>query len=145
MEGKIKYWWFSFIVGFLAVAAGVWYLVQPLPAFVAPVVLLAAAFLISGILDIIFAVTNRKIPYGWGWLLTLAILSVIFSMVSILGSLLFGCLTATFFWAALIAYGIFRVGLAAHLRSHYSDIKDFRRDIRELGKKIEEKIKDRID
>ena len=205
VKDAVKYWWLSLIMGILAVAVGIWCLAQPLMTFGALTVLFVAAFLVFGIFDIVFAVSNRKSLYGWGWtlaigiidilfaiiltalpgsavagifvyfvgfwimfrsiwaigtaaelnqigvkgwgwMLALSILGVIFSVVFILSPIFFGgVFIVAFVSAALIVYGIFRIYLAIPLKSLYNEIKDFQGDVNELGKRLENKIKDIID
>jgi cobalamin biosynthesis protein CobD/CbiB len=50
---------------------------------------------ISGIADIVFAVSNRNAMRGWGWFLTLAIMGIIASVIFIISPVLTGIFVAT--------------------------------------------------
>lgn len=173
---RVRYWWESLIVGMLAILLGIWSLVTPLPALRAVTILFIISFFISGIIDIAFALSNRRIIKGWGWVLTggiidlllalmllglpapaativviyfigfwilfrsiwaigsaaelnalgvkgwgwllaLAILSLIFAIVFIFSSPIFGgTVIVAFFATAMIIYGIFRIDLAFQLK-----------------------------
>lgn len=55
---------------------------------------------------------------GWGWLLALAIVGFIFSLVFIFSSPIFGgVFVVAFFSTAMIFYGIFRIWLAVKLKA----------------------------
>lgn len=53
---------------------------------------------------------------GWGWMLAMAILSLIFSLIFIFSPVAGGVFIVAFFGAALIVYGIFRIYMAMELR-----------------------------
>ncbi len=55
---------------------------------------------------------------GWGWMLSIAILALLFSLVFIFSSPLFGgAFVVTFFCVALLVYGIFRIYMAVMMKS----------------------------
>lgn len=55
---------------------------------------------------------------GWGWLLAMAIIGFIFSVVFIFSSPIFGgAFVVAFFSAAMIIYGVFRIWLGFKLRA----------------------------
>lgn len=65
---------------------------------------------------------------GWGWLLALAILSLIFSIIFIFSSPIFGgVFVVAFFATAMLIYGVFRIYLAFQLKSIKSDINDIKK------------------
>lgn len=81
IKSRIKFWWVSLLVGFLALVVGIWSIFAPLTTIGMLTIFFVASLLVSGIFDISFAVANRKILNGWGWTLTLGIINVIFSIV----------------------------------------------------------------
>lgn len=173
---SVRYWWESLVVGLLAIILGIWSLVTPVSALAVFTVFFIVAFFASGIFDIAFAISNRRIMRGWGWVLTggiidimlglmllrlptpvvtialvyfvgfwillrsiwaigsaaefstlgvagwgwllaLAILSLIFAIIFIFSSPIFGgTVVVAFFAVAMIIYGVFRVDLAFQLR-----------------------------
>ena len=55
---------------------------------------------------------------GWGWLLAMAIIGFIFSVVFIFSSPIFGgAFVVAFFSTAMIIYGVFRIWLGFKLRA----------------------------
>ncbi len=81
LKDAIKHWWISLIIGLLALVVGVWSLFTPLEAFAALTILFVVAFFIEGILEIVFAISNRKIQSGWGWNLVLGIIDFILAII----------------------------------------------------------------
>jgi len=172
----VKYWWLSLIVGLLALGIGVWCLFKPLEALLTLTILFVTGFIVVGVLEIIFAISNKNaidgwgwtfasgiidlalgllllfIPIetplimiyfvgfwimfqsvwaigmavdlqkiridGWGWLLALAILGLIFSFVFILSPGFGGGFIVALMSISFIAYGIFRIYLSFKFKSY---------------------------
>lgn len=85
IKQAVKYWWVSLLVGLLAIIVGIWALATPYAAFSGLIVLFEVALIVAGILDIVFAVSNRQVLYGWGWNLAAGILEVLlgFALIAI--------------------------------------------------------------
>jgi uncharacterized membrane protein HdeD (DUF308 family) len=81
MKKTVKFWWISLIVGILAIALGVWCLLSPDKSLVGMAYVFVIVFLIGGILDIIFAVINRKYVHGWGWTLAAGIMETLLGIL----------------------------------------------------------------
>lgn len=79
----VKNWWVSLLIGVVAVALGIWCAVTPLTTLVALTIVFAVAFLVSGISEIVFAVSNQKVLKGWGWTLASGIIDLVFGFILI--------------------------------------------------------------
>ena len=79
----VKNWWVSLLIGVVAVALGIWCAVTPLTTLVALTIVFAVAFLVSGISEIVFAVSNQKVLKGWGWTLVSGIIDLVFGFILI--------------------------------------------------------------
>lgn len=180
---KVKYWWVSLVVGILSLMLGMSCVLTPDKTLVALTYIFIFAFLIGGVIDIIFAVANRKLfpgwgwsltsgileillgiallflptPLitailvylvgfwilfrsiwmvgeacqmqmlrirGWGWLLTIAIISIILSIVYLVSPLFAGITVIVLAACALIGYGIFRIAFAFQLRADYKKMQE---------------------
>jgi len=79
----VKYWWISLLIGLLAVGLGLWCMATPLSTLVALVLVFAATFFVSGLFEIAFAISNRKLLRNWGWTLASGILDLAFGIILI--------------------------------------------------------------
>ena len=70
----------TFIVGVLCLVAGVFLLANPVEGIFALTIVVAAIFLVEGILKTIYAFRMRPLT-GWGWLLFDGILSVVIGLM----------------------------------------------------------------
>jgi len=77
----VKYWWVSLLIGIIAFVLGIMCLVTPDKSLVALSYAFIAAFLFDGVLEIVFAISNRKTLMGWGWTLTTGILELLLGIL----------------------------------------------------------------
>lgn len=189
VRNTVKYWWISLVIGLLAIILGVWSLVTPVDALYALTTVFIIAFFVSGLIEIIFAISNRHLMKGWGWtlsggiidillgvmlvalptpmvtvaliyfvgfwimlrsiwaigaaselqslgvrgwgwMLALAILALIFSIIFIFSSPIFGGgFVVAFFAVSMLIYGVFRIYLAVQFKSIKNDIEDIKKKL----------------
>jgi len=67
IKTSLKHWYFLLIAGLIYIAVGVW-------VFLALTILFSISFLVSGISEIAFAISNRNELDGWGWNLAFGIM-----------------------------------------------------------------------
>ena len=70
---KGKYWWSSLIIGILAFFIGILASIEPFATVGVLTLFFTANFLISGIFEIVFAISNRNNMGDWGWTLQVAL------------------------------------------------------------------------
>lgn len=66
IQKTITYWYIPLIPGLLFIGLSIWVFATPMETFLTLAVLFSAGFIISGILEIIYAVANRKKLKNWG-------------------------------------------------------------------------------
>jgi len=84
VKGKVKNWWVSLIVGVIAIALGVCCLLTPGVTLATLTYVFIFAFFISGIFEIFFSISNRKIINGWGWFLASGIIEFLLGVMLLL-------------------------------------------------------------
>ncbi len=82
-SNPVKYWYLPLILGLIFIAVGIWVIFAPVESFLAFSMLFAVAFLISGILGISYAISNRKIISAWGWSLASGIAELLIGILLI--------------------------------------------------------------
>ena len=73
----VKNWWMSLLLGLLYIAVALCLLFAPVSSYVALSVIFSISILVSGILEIFFAVGNKKIINSWGWYLAGGIIDLL--------------------------------------------------------------------
>jgi Uncharacterized conserved protein len=81
MKKGVRYWWVLLLVGLLFVAVGIYTLFNPLNSFLALSVLFGCIIFIAGVLRVIFAVSNRRTLYRWGWTLAIGLLDTVLGLI----------------------------------------------------------------
>ena len=80
--GSIKNWWLSLLLGIVFVGVGIWLLCRPTEGYIAFSVIFSITVLVSGIAEILFAITNRHVS-SWGWYLVSGIIDIIIGIILI--------------------------------------------------------------
>ncbi|WP_164111762.1 MULTISPECIES: HdeD family acid-resistance protein [Sphingobacterium] len=81
IQNSVKHWYIPLIIGVLLILLGFYTISTPLASFLALTFLFSWSFIISGVLEIIFAVQNKREIEGWGWYLTGGILYTLFGIL----------------------------------------------------------------
>ena len=77
MEHAVKNWWLSLILGILYIIVALCLLFAPGSSYKALSVIFSISMLISGIIEIIFSISNRRGISSWGWYLAGGIIDLI--------------------------------------------------------------------
>ncbi|WP_276131633.1 HdeD family acid-resistance protein [Polluticoccus soli] len=77
----ISHWYLPLITGILFIIAGVWALRTPAASYATLAILFACMFLLSGIMAIMYALSNRKVLPGWGWTLAVGIVDMLVGLL----------------------------------------------------------------
>ena len=83
IDYAIKNWWVSLLLGLLYVIVALCLMFAPLSSYVALSIIFSIAMFVSGILEIMFAISNRKTISSWGWYLAGGIIDLILGIVLI--------------------------------------------------------------
>jgi uncharacterized membrane protein HdeD (DUF308 family) len=81
IKNSIKYWYLHLISGILFIGAGVYAFASPVASYLALAILFSITFLLSGVSEIVFSISNRNEIDNWGWNLTLGIFTFIVGLV----------------------------------------------------------------
>ena len=77
IESKLKYWYLLLIFGLISIFLGYLVFVTPEKTFLVIAIFFSYGFMLSGILEAIYAVLNKDNLANWGWYFALGILTFI--------------------------------------------------------------------
>lgn len=77
MESRLKHWYLLLIFGVISIFLGILVFMTPVETFLVLSVFFSYAFMISGLLEAIYSISNRDNMSNWGWYLALGILTFI--------------------------------------------------------------------
>lgn len=67
IKHSVKHWWTSLLLGIVYVIVALWLMFSPVNSYIALSIIFSISMLVSGILEITFAIGNRKGIPSWGW------------------------------------------------------------------------------
>jgi Short repeat of unknown function (DUF308) len=73
---SIKNWWWFLVKGILLIAAGIAIFARPVAGYAGLSILFTIVIISSGIVQVIFATSNKALLKGWGWTLVSGILDI---------------------------------------------------------------------
>lgn len=73
----IKHWYIPLLIGLLMVGVGIWTFANPLESYLGLSFLFGLSFLISGLMDVVFSISNREEIRNWGWNFALGLITTI--------------------------------------------------------------------
>lgn len=76
IKESVNHWYLQLIVGIIMILTAIWTFKEPASSYLALSIVFTISFLVSGISEVIFAITNRKTLDGWGWTLVFGLLSI---------------------------------------------------------------------
>ena len=77
LQCEVKNWWMSLLLGILYVVVAISLMFAPFSGYAVLSILFSISMLFSGLLEISFAVSNRKNVSSWGWYLAGGIIDMI--------------------------------------------------------------------
>lgn len=77
LQQEVKNWWISLILGILYIIVAISLMFSPLSGYAVLSILFSVSMLFSGLLEISFAVSNRRRVSSWGWYLAGGIIDMI--------------------------------------------------------------------
>ena len=67
VKNSVKHWYIPLLVGLLFIGLGIWTVFRPAETYLGLAILFTIAFIVGGLLEIIFAISNREELDHWGW------------------------------------------------------------------------------
>lgn len=116
IENAIKHWYLPLIVGILLVILGIWTLTTPLESYVMLSIVFAVGFFLSGIVEVVFAVTNKQ--KAWGWSMALGILSIIIGLLMMINPAISMATLPFYVGFMLLFYSILGISSAYEMRQY---------------------------
>ena len=77
LNQSVKNWWMSLLLGILYIGVAIALMFSPLGSYIALSIIFSISMLLSGIVEIAFAISNKKRVSSWGWYLAGGIIDLI--------------------------------------------------------------------
>ena len=116
IESAIKHWYLPLVVGVLLIVLGIWTLTTPLESYLMLSIVFAVGFFLSGVFEMIFALTNKH--KSWGWSLALGILSIIIGLLLIMNPAIYMVTLPFYVGFMLLFHSILGISSAYEMRRY---------------------------
>ncbi len=103
IKKTIKYWYLILIAGLLLIGVGLWAIIFSSQSITAIAVVFSLTFLIVGLFETIFAISNINKLDGWGWELALGIIKFVLGLILLINPHI-SALTLAFYVGFLILF-----------------------------------------
>ncbi len=121
MEHKIKHWYILLIVGIIFLFLGIYTLVTPESAFTTLAIIFSLAFLIAGVVEMVFAITNKKTLETWGKTLTMGLITFLIGLLLVLNPDVSKAVLAIYIGIAILIRSISAFAYALSSRGNASN------------------------
>jgi len=81
IEKRLRHWYLLLITGILFIILSIWVFFTPLTSFLTLAWVISIGFVIGGISEIVYSISNHKQLNNWGWYLTGGILTLIMGIL----------------------------------------------------------------
>jgi|SRR5699024_9320986 len=116
-ENKVlNFWYMPLIAGFLFILLSIGVMVTPITSFLLLTAFLSIGVTISGLLDFIYSVVNKKTLKNWGWYLIVAIINIIVGTYLLLNLGLSALMLSVFIGVLVMTRSIMTIVKAFHLK-----------------------------
>lgn len=119
LKNSIKYWYLPLIIGILFILVGVWVASTPLAAYLTLSILFAFTFLLAGIIEVIYAISNRDTLDHWVWVLVSGVIGLVLGLLLISNPAISMMVLPFYVGFGILFYSIMGIGRAVDLRKHY--------------------------
>ena len=84
VKNSIRYWYIPLIVGLIFVVTGLYTFTAPEGTYLTLAFIFSISFLVSGLSDIVFSISNRNEVENWGWTLVFGLLTFLIGIVLVI-------------------------------------------------------------
>tara|TARA_B110001450_G_scaffold245933_1_gene259496 strand:+ start:389 stop:1030 length:642 start_codon:yes stop_codon:yes gene_type:complete len=84
VNNTVKHWYIPLIVGLLFSGIGIYSMLSPLNTYKTLAMIFSFSFLLSGVSEIMFSLSNKKEIDNWGWTLTFGVLTFVLGLLLVL-------------------------------------------------------------
>ncbi|CAL1517851.1 HdeD family acid-resistance protein [Chitinophaga sp. MM2321] len=78
---NVKYWWLYLLNGIIFLIAGAVVFSNPFSSYILLSIFFSVTLFVTGIFEIVFAVSNREEMHGWGWSLASGIVDLVIGFI----------------------------------------------------------------
>ena len=118
VQRTINNWYLPLLVGIVLIAVGIWTFMNPQDSYVALALIFSLSFVVTGLFESIFSITNREIIDNWGWHLILGLITLAVGILMLIKPEI-SQVTLPFYIGFVVLFrSIWAIGVAIDMRSY---------------------------
>lgn len=117
INNSVKHWYLHLISGLLFIATGIYTFASPLESYLALSVIFSITFLVSGIGEIVFSISNRNEIDSWGWNLVFGIFTLLVGVLLIVKPEISAAMLPLYVGFLILYRSIMGISLAIELKN----------------------------
>lgn len=118
IKQSVKHWYIHLIIGLIFIAIGILVFASPVASYAALTIVFSISFLISGIMEIFFATSNRRVIENWGWTLALGIFTTLVGLILIVNPEISAVTLPLYVGFMLMLHSFWAIGSAFDLKDY---------------------------
>lgn len=118
IKNTVRYWYMPLITGIIFILVGIFVFVTPLESYLTLSVFFSISFLVSGIFEVFFAVSNRKEMDNWGWFLVSGIFYLLTGIILVMNPEISITILPLFIGFTILFSSIHAIGIAYDLKNY---------------------------
>ena len=118
IKQSVKHWYIHLIIGLIFIATGIWAFASPIQSYVALTIVFSISFLVSGIMEIFFAISNKGVLENWGWTLALGIFTTLIGVMLIANPAISAVTLPLYVGFMLMLHSFWAIGSAFDLKDY---------------------------
>lgn len=118
VKEAVNHWYLQLIIGIIMVATAIWTFKSPAASYLALSLVFSISFLISGLMEVIYAISNRKTIDHWGWSFVFGFITLLIGIMMITNPAI-SLVTLPFYVGFTLLFRSFgAIGLAFDLKNY---------------------------
>lgn len=118
IKQSVKHWYIHLIIGLIFIATGIWAFASPIQSYVALTIVFSISFLVSGIMEIFFAISNKEVLENWGWTLALGVFTSLIGVMLIANPAISAVTLPLYVGFMLMLHSFWAIGSAFDLKDY---------------------------
>lgn len=118
LKNAIKHWYIPLIVGILFIITSFVVFSTPLSSLLTLAIIMSVSFIVSGIFEVVFALSNRRSMENWGWSLVFGLLTLIVGFMLVTNPALSILTLSLYVGFILLSRSIGSISFAIDIKRH---------------------------
>ena len=118
IKQSVKHLYLHLIIGLIFIAVGIWAFTSPIQSYAALTIVFSISFLVSGMMEVFFAISNKKVLENWGWTLALGVFTALIGAMLVSNPAISALTLPIYVGFMLMLHSFWAIGSAFDLKDY---------------------------